>query len=61
MAVTGLLKSNTNHAVVMTQFARKLLIHTRNVASRLSLELGPDTEDLTVRVGIHSGSVTYVL
>ncbi|KAL3914239.1 MAG: hypothetical protein SGARI_000229 [Bacillariaceae sp.] len=47
-----------DHAVIMCRFARECLTQFNQLASQLEVILGPDTGDLNVRVGIHSGAVT---
>jgi hypothetical protein len=42
----------------MCRFARECLTQFNQLASQLEVILGPDTGDLNVRVGIHSGPVT---
>ena len=42
----------------MTRFARHCLYALNNALDSLTNELGPGTEDLAMRFGIHSGSVT---
>ena len=40
------------------RFARECMVVMRNVVADLEKELGPDTSDLAMRFGIHSGPVT---
>ena len=42
----------------MARFAREIILKMSIVASRLETKLGPDTGDLALRVGMHSGPVT---
>jgi class 3 adenylate cyclase len=42
----------------MARFARDILFKMRELVQQLEVVLGPDTADLSVRVGIHSGAVT---
>jgi class 3 adenylate cyclase len=58
VAVTGLPEPNKDHAVVMCRFARECLTQFNDLASKLEVVLGPDTGDLAIRVGLHSGPVT---
>lgn len=58
MAVTGLPKPNPNHAAAMARFASDALLRMSEVTRDLSTALGSDTEDLSLRIGMHSGSVT---
>ena len=61
MAVAGLPEPRKDHAVVMVRFASECLQKVVELAHRLETVLGPDTADLTVRVGIHSGPVSHLL
>jgi len=58
VAVTGLPEPIKNHAEVMCRFARECLTQFNELAGQLEVVLGPDTGDLDIRVGIHSGPVT---
>ena len=58
VAVAGVPHFRKDHAVVMARFARDVLHITQKVTEQLQLELGPDTADLGIRVGLHSGPVT---
>jgi class 3 adenylate cyclase len=58
MAATGLPQIRADHAVVMAGFARECMTTMYDVVRQLEVELGPDTADLTMRFGIHSGPVT---
>lgn len=42
----------------MARFARDILDKMNNLTKRLEIILGPDTGDLNLRIGIHSGPVT---
>lgn len=42
----------------MARFARDCVLVTHRVTQDLEKKLGPDTTDLLIRVGIHSGPVT---
>ena len=42
----------------MCRFARDILLKMRVVTQKLERNLGPDTADLALRVGLHSGPVT---
>jgi class 3 adenylate cyclase len=46
-----------DHAVRMAKFARLSMIRMRELTSQMEVTLGPDTGDLRMRVGMHSGSV----
>jgi class 3 adenylate cyclase len=56
--VAGLPDPRKDHAVVMARFARDVLYKMNDLTKRLEVELGPDTGDLSLRVGLHSGQVT---
>jgi len=58
VAVVGLPDERVDHAVVMVRFARDCLDSMTMVCNSLIVELGPDTADLALRVGLHSGAVT---
>ena len=55
VAVTGLPVPQHNHALIMVKFARDVLIKTHKLTRELEGQLGPDTADLSLRVGLHSG------
>jgi len=42
----------------MAKFAMDILIKFQELVKTLEVELGPDTGDLALRIGMHSGSVT---
>ena len=58
VAVTGLPDPQASHAVIMARFASECMIKMAEVTQRLETSLGPDTTDLRMRIGIHSGPVT---
>ena len=58
VAVTGVPEAQKDHAVIMARFARDILSRSRYLLKRLETTLGPDTGDLDLRIGIHSGPVT---
>jgi hypothetical protein len=45
-------------ALIMCRFARDCMMKTWEVTKKLEETLGPDTGDLTMRIGCHSGPVT---
>jgi len=59
VAATGIPKPQVQHAVIMVQFAREcmqkmdILLHTK-----LTAQLGADTRQLQMHVGLHSGPTT---
>jgi len=58
MAVTGLPEPQEKHALTMVRFAWDCVIEMNKVTKHLECTLGPDTAELTIRIGLHSGSVT---
>ena len=58
VAVAGLPTPRSDHAVVMTRFARQCLDYMSRRTRELETVLGPSTGDLKARVGLHSGAVT---
>jgi class 3 adenylate cyclase len=58
VAVTGLPDPRKDHAVVMARFARDCLHRMNALVRKLEVTLGPDTTDLSMRFGLHSGPVT---
>lgn len=58
LAVTGLPQPQEAHAVIMARFAVLLDTKMSQIAHQLVTELGSDTYDLQMRVGLHSGPVT---
>ena len=58
VAVTGLPEPQEDHAIIMARFARDCQKKMKEVTRELELTLGPDTGDLAMRFGLHSGPVT---
>jgi hypothetical protein len=58
VAVTGLPDPRKDHAVCMVKFARDCRTQFNVLCSILESSLGPETGDLLLRIGIHSGPVT---
>ncbi|KAL7568291.1 hypothetical protein ACA910_022628 [Epithemia clementina (nom. ined.)] len=58
VAVCGLPDPRVDHAVVMARFARACMRKMQELVHKLELSLGPDTADLSMRMGLHSGPVT---
>ncbi|GKY96337.1 hypothetical protein MPSEU_000593400 [Mayamaea pseudoterrestris] len=58
VAVTGLPDPQANHAVIMARFASECLAKMNDVTRKLETILGPDTRELALRIGLHSGPVT---
>jgi len=58
VAVAGLPDRRHDHALVMVKFARDCREQFNGLCSSLENTLGPETGDLNVRIGLHSGPVT---
>lgn len=58
LAVCGLPEPHPDHAIVMSKFASECLQRMHVVCRELESSLGPDTGDLSMRFGLHSGPVT---
>ena len=58
VAVAGLPDPREDHAMVMARFARECLAQMNLLVKKLEVNLGPDTGDLGLRIGLHSGPVT---
>lgn len=58
VAVCGLPDPMPHHAVVMARFARDCIAENGKVTKELEVLLGPDTGDLKIRIGLHSGPIT---
>lgn len=58
VAVCGLPVEVPDHAVRMARFARDCLQAMKHRLERLEPHLGPDTTELGMRFGLHSGAVT---
>ncbi|KAL7567071.1 hypothetical protein ACA910_002795 [Epithemia clementina (nom. ined.)] len=58
VAVCGLPDPRRDHAVVMARFALDCLFRMQSLSKKLEVILGPDTGDLGMRIGLHSGPVT---
>lgn len=57
VAVAGLPEPRKDHAVVMARFATECLRQMKDLVRRLEITLGPDTGELSMRLGLHSGPV----
>jgi class 3 adenylate cyclase len=57
VAVAGLPDPRPDHAIVMAKFANDCLNRMFSTLRKLEVELGPDTTELGLRVGLHSGPV----
>lgn len=58
VAVTGMPTEQVMHPVLMAKFAWAILQKMRSIVKDLVRSLGPDTSDLALRIGLHSGPVT---
>ena len=58
VAVTGLPNPDKEHAATMARFAKACMLKMDSLTRQLEVTLGPDTGDLSLRIGIHSGPVT---
>eukprot|EP00934_Nitzschia_sp_Nitz4_P007117 Nitzschia sp. Nitz4//scaffold45_size130396//87784//91702//NITZ4_003463-RA/size130396-processed-gene-0.197-mRNA-1//1//CDS//3329552440//7107//frame0 len=58
VAASGLPEARPDHAVAMARFANECLSRFHVVVVGLEKKLGPDTGDLGIRMGMHSGPVT---
>ncbi|CAJ1963436.1 unnamed protein product [Cylindrotheca closterium] len=58
VAVAGIPEPTDQHAVIAARFARDCMKKMQETVLKLEVTLGPDTADLDLRVGIHSGQVT---
>ena len=56
--VCGLPEPRKDHATVMARFSSDLIRTMNDLTKRLENYLGPDTGDLSLRIGLHSGPVT---
>eukprot|EP00980_Cylindrotheca_fusiformis_P020474 scaffold7523_cov118-Cylindrotheca_fusiformis.AAC.2 len=58
VAVAGLPEPDKDHAMAVCRFARDCVKAMKTTTMKLEVALGPDTSELELRVGIHSGQVT---
>jgi class 3 adenylate cyclase len=58
IAVTGLPDPQPGHAVIMCKLAGECRLKLMEVTRMLEVTLGPDTGELGMRFGLHSGPVT---
>jgi class 3 adenylate cyclase len=57
VAVTGVPVAQDDHAAIMARFAFGCLDKMHQLMRELAVTLGPETADLTMRFGLHSGPV----
>ncbi|KAL7560177.1 hypothetical protein ACA910_016606 [Epithemia clementina (nom. ined.)] len=58
VAVTGLPDPQPLHFIIMARFAQDCMVQMDYIVKKLEKSLGPDTGDLKMRFGLHSGPVT---
>jgi class 3 adenylate cyclase len=58
VAVAGLPDPRKDHAVAIANFARRCMVLMHETTKKLEKTLGPDTSELSIRIGVHSGPVT---
>ena len=58
VAACGIPDPRRDHAVAMARFARDCRASMMSLMTDLEITLGPDTGELGLRVGLHSGPVT---
>ena len=58
VAAAGLPDPRPDHALVMARFAKDCMKRMNELTKQLETSLGPDTGDLSMRIGLHSGPVT---
>ena len=58
VAASGMPHARADHAVIMAKFAQDCLNDMQQTVIELEVLLGPDTAELAMRVGLHSGPVT---
>ena len=58
VAATGLPEPQDDHAVRMCRFANECVHSMDTLTSELTMTLGPETSNLKLRVGLHSGKIT---
>lgn len=55
VAAAGLPTATDKHAHIMAEFALAIQAKFKSLVGKLEVLLGPDTGDLSLRVGLHSG------
>ncbi|CAB9512390.1 Receptor-type guanylate cyclase gcy [Seminavis robusta] len=58
LAVAGLPEPQPDHAYIMARFARSCMLKMTEVMAALQPRLGPETSNLKLKIGLHSGPVT---
>jgi Adenylate and Guanylate cyclase catalytic domain len=58
VAAVGLPQPRSDHHIVMARFAQDCMDRFNELTKKLEVTLGPDTGDLGLRAGLHTGQVT---
>jgi class 3 adenylate cyclase len=58
VAATGIPDYRKDHATAMVRFAGDVMMKMSKLVKQLEVTLGPDTGDLSLRIGMHSGPIT---
>lgn len=58
VAASGIPRAQLDHAVIIARFAWDCLNKMALIGQSLEVTFGPDTGNLQLRIGIHSGPVT---
>lgn len=58
VAVSGIPVAVDEHAVNMARYAREMMNRMSRIVRQLEVTLGPETAELTLRIGMNSGPVT---
>ena len=58
VAVSGIPTAVEEHPVNMARFAREMMHQMSIIVNQLEVSLGPETAELTLRIGMNSGPVT---
>ncbi|CAB9514541.1 Receptor-type guanylate cyclase gcy [Seminavis robusta] len=58
VGASGIPEARSDHAVRAAKFAMACMKRTDRLTKKLEIKFGPDTGDLTLRIGMHSGAVT---
>lgn len=59
LAIAGAPKEKEDHAEAVCLYAASCLKRFTKLSQRLVVSLGPDTSELNLRIGIHSGQVVF--
>jgi class 3 adenylate cyclase len=61
MCVTGCPRAQADHAIRMARFANECQLKLTQMRERLIERLGPETAELAIRIGLHSGPGEWLL